>query len=225
MELKINPEYQGMMPPMSQDEYSALKESIKVKGLDYPIDVNKKGEILNGHHRLKICRELGIEPEHRIRDFKDSQQEKRFVIESNIMHRHLNKFQIIEVSQPLLEMEKVEAKKRILLGTPLPFGGRVEGEAIDIVGKKIGISDRTFYRGMRLIEKAPEKLKQSLRDNKISIGGAYGMLKEKDTVKRTPKEKLKATPYGEYRCGKCGDAYWVDCPGKGNAHHFMKQSG
>ena len=37
-----------------------LKDSIKQDGLHYPIVVSSAGEILDGHHRHKICKELDM---------------------------------------------------------------------------------------------------------------------------------------------------------------------
>ena len=55
------PKYQPL-PPLSEDEYAALKEDIRVNGLTYPIQVDENGNIIDGHHRKQICDELGIEP-------------------------------------------------------------------------------------------------------------------------------------------------------------------
>jgi len=54
----INPEYSKLISPLSNQEYRMLKDSIKKDGLHYPIVVNSKGEILDSHHRYKICKEL-----------------------------------------------------------------------------------------------------------------------------------------------------------------------
>jgi ParB-like chromosome segregation protein Spo0J len=57
---KINPDYSKLVNPLSNQEYEMLKDSIKKDGLHYPIAINSKGEILDGHHRYKICKELKI---------------------------------------------------------------------------------------------------------------------------------------------------------------------
>ena len=60
--LKINPEYQKLLPKLPQEEYEALKESIKSEGQHFPITVNEEGVILDGHHRFQICEELELTP-------------------------------------------------------------------------------------------------------------------------------------------------------------------
>lgn len=48
-------------PPLSDDEYSALKSDIEARGVLIPVEYDDDGNILDGHHRVKICGELGIE--------------------------------------------------------------------------------------------------------------------------------------------------------------------
>src|SRR3972149_8173567 len=112
MSLRVNPEYEKLLPKMSDEEFAELKESIRVEGQHYPIIANENLEILDGHHRYKACIELGIEPDFEVRKFEDKLLEKKFVIEANLRRRHLNSFQLVELAVPLLEIEKALAKKR-----------------------------------------------------------------------------------------------------------------
>jgi ParB-like chromosome segregation protein Spo0J len=104
--IKINPEYFKLVNPLSNAEYDVLKNSIKEDGLHYPIVVNSKGDILDGHHRYKICKELDIIPiKFEIKHFDDYITEKRFVIDINLKRRQLNEFQKAELAYKL---EKIE---------------------------------------------------------------------------------------------------------------------
>ena len=58
--IKINPEYSKLVNPLSNLEYEILKNSIKEMDLYYPIIINPREVILDGHHRYKICKELDI---------------------------------------------------------------------------------------------------------------------------------------------------------------------
>ena len=88
------------MPPLSLQEYEALKRSITDKGFwkSKPITVNGHGIILDGHHRFQACQELKIKPVISVETFGDDLQEKLFVIESNLRRRQLNKFQRTELA-------------------------------------------------------------------------------------------------------------------------------
>ena len=112
MSLRLNPEYDKLLPKMSEEEFAELKASIQTEGQHYPIIVNEDLEVLDGHHRFRACIELGIEPDFEVRKFDDKLLEKKFVIEANLRRRHLNNFQLVELAVPLLEIEKALAKKR-----------------------------------------------------------------------------------------------------------------
>jgi ParB-like chromosome segregation protein Spo0J len=111
MSLHLNPQYEKMLPTMSQEEFEQLKESIRTEGQHYPIIVSEKLEVLDGHHRFRACLELDIEPDFEVKYFEDKLLEKKFVIEANLRRRHLNNFQLVELAVPLLEIEKAIAKK------------------------------------------------------------------------------------------------------------------
>ena len=78
---------------LTKDEYEALKDSIKQNGLYHPIIINEKGNVLDGHHRLKACEELGIQPRFEVKEFEDETQEELFVIDTNIARRQLSDYQ------------------------------------------------------------------------------------------------------------------------------------
>ena len=185
MSLRVNPEYEKLLPKMSNEEYAELKASIQTEGQHYPIVANENLEVLDGHHRFKACTELGIEPDFEVRKFENKLIEKKFVIEANLRRRHLNKFQLVELAVPLLEIEKELARKRqatagklgrdIQLGLA-PTDAKPEfkkTKATAAVAKKAGVSTRTFERGKKIIEKATEEEKQKLREGKASIAKVY----------------------------------------------------
>jgi ParB-like chromosome segregation protein Spo0J len=202
MSLRFNPEYEKLLPQMSQDEFAQLKLSIQEEGQHYPIVANEDLEVLDGHHRFRACVELGIEPDFEVRKFDDKLLEKKFVIEANLRRRHLNNFQLVELGVPLLEIEKVLAKRRQAKGGKngrnLQLGlesGLVpddakpvfKAKAAEVVAKKVGISTRTFERGKKILEEASEEEKQMLREGKTSIAQAY---REVVTSKHAPDKPL-----------------------------------
>lgn len=49
-----------LLPPLSPEEYAALKADIAARGVLVPVDYDEAGNILDGHHRVAACRELGV---------------------------------------------------------------------------------------------------------------------------------------------------------------------
>lgn len=187
MSLRLKPEYEKMLPTMSEEEFEQLKESIATEGQHYPIIANENLEVLDGHHRFRACTELGIEPDFEIRRFDDKLIEKKFVIEANLRRRHLNNFQLVELALPLLEIEKALAKQRQSVGgkngrnsqlgiepdDAKPLEPVIKAKATEVVAKKAGVSTRTLERGKKIIENATEEDKQKLREGKTSISKVY----------------------------------------------------
>lgn len=206
MSLLVNPDYEKMMPKMTDQEYDELKKSIQAEGQHYPIVVNENLEILDGHHRFRACVELGIEPDFEVRKFEDKLLEKKFVIESNLVRRHLNNFQLVELAVPLLEIEKELGRKRQMDGGKI--GRRIQlgvapndalpelkkRKSTAAVAKKVGLSTRTLERGKKILQKATEEDKKQLRRGEKSISRVYNEViarekgKDYKTIK-TPDEQ------------------------------------
>ncbi len=206
MTLCVNPEYEKLLPKMYDEEFAKLKASIQAEGQHYPIVANENLEVLDGHHRFRACVELGIEPDFEVRKFEDKLFEKKFVIEANLRRRHLNKFQLVELAVPLLEIEKALAKKRqakggkkgrnIQLGLA-PNDAKPEfkkTKASAEIAKKVGLSTRTFERGKKIIEKASEEEKQKLREGKASIAKVYREVVAQEKESEPTYKEVNVTP-------------------------------
>ncbi len=205
MSLRINSEYEKLLPKMTEEEFAQLKISIEEEGQHYSIIANEDLEVLDGHHRFRACTELGIEPDFEVRKFEDKMLEKKFVIEANLRRRHLNNFQLVELAVPLLEIEKELAKKRKVqggkLGRDLQLGLAPDdakpvfnAKTAEVVAKRVGLSTRTFERGKKILEKASEEDKQKLREGKASIAQVYREVVVPEAEPDNVKEDTTLTP-------------------------------
>jgi ParB-like chromosome segregation protein Spo0J len=184
--ITVNPEYSSLVYPLSDLEYETLKNSIKEDGLHYPITVNEKGEVLDGHHRYKISKELDLPISHEIKYFKDLIEEKKFVIDINLKRRHLNNFQKAELAYKLVEIESEKARLRQLsklkdVKENLPLSSSEDngekGRVVDIVSKKTWISRGTYERSKLIIEEGTQEVKEKLRNNKTTISKEYDKIR------------------------------------------------
>ena len=106
-DLIVNHDYAGLVPHLSTQEYESLKRSIKENGQYYAIIVNSRKVVLDGHHRLRICRELGIEPIISVKNFASPDHERLFIYECE-QRRQLPRYQKI-----VLELRAQDTKDRI----------------------------------------------------------------------------------------------------------------
>ena len=92
-----HPPYQ-VMPPQTTAEYEAMKADIKVRGGPvYPVIVDGRGNVIDGHHRLRACNELKIKcPMKKLGELKPA--EARALARSlNVLGRRLTNEQLREV--------------------------------------------------------------------------------------------------------------------------------
>jgi hypothetical protein len=140
-----------------------------------------------------------------VMEFKDSLEEKKFVMESNLRRRHLSLFQKVEVGYNLEGVEKEIAKGRMSLGGHIvglankkencnnnnverrvasidatlgPNGEK--GKVSQIIAKKIGVSTATYERGRKIIEKGTEEQKSSLRRGTIGLTNVYNQIRRQE---------------------------------------------
>jgi hypothetical protein len=89
---------------MSDDEYDALKANVAARGVLQPVIVDENGEIIDGHHRAKVCDELGIEYPKHVLDGLDEDEKCEQALILNLGRRHLSTEQKRELVVKLSEL-------------------------------------------------------------------------------------------------------------------------
>jgi ParB-like chromosome segregation protein Spo0J len=131
-----------VMPPLSADEYEALKADIKAHGVRVPVDVDENDRILDGHHRVRVCDELGIDyPTRRVTGLsEDAKRDHAFIV--NMCRRHLGPVQWAEAFKRLAEARGVQLGKR---------GRKPNGNSVTVteLAAEVGVSQSTARRRLR----------------------------------------------------------------------------
>ncbi len=117
-----------LLPPLSEEEYRALKADIAAQGVIFPLVIDADtGEVIDGHHRLKAWTELKNEgvkvPSYprAVRPFASDQEREAFVISANLIRRHLTRSQRAELEARL----------------------RAAGWSLRRIGEVVGVNDKT----------------------------------------------------------------------------------
>ena len=80
-----------VMPELDAEEYRALKADIEDNGIIVPITVDGSGHIIDGHHRYKAARDLGIDdPPMQVRDDLDDDAKRSLAWRLNMQRRHVD---------------------------------------------------------------------------------------------------------------------------------------
>ena len=83
-----------VLPPLSSEDFTALKTDIAARGVLVPVEYDESGNILDGHHRVKACEELGLSDWPRFIRKGLTEAEKRVhARQLNLARRHLNQTQ------------------------------------------------------------------------------------------------------------------------------------
>lgn len=80
-----------VMPPLGAEDFAALKADIAARGVLVPVEYDEAGNVLDGHHRVRACQDLGIETWPKLVREGLSEAEKRVhARQLNLARRHLN---------------------------------------------------------------------------------------------------------------------------------------
>ena len=81
------------LPPLSNEEYAALKASIAQVGVQQPVVVDAAGQTVDGVHRRRVCDELQINCPTVVMDFANDLERLQFVLAVHGARRQLSREQ------------------------------------------------------------------------------------------------------------------------------------
>lgn len=181
-----------LLPPLREVEYDALKRDIQERGLMVPVELDEEGAILDGHHRVAICTELGIDWRSGAvtrRGWTEAQK-RLHVRKINILRRHLDKLTLGE------QIEAIAAE----LGVKLEERARNDrtGANVASVAVEAGVSKRTAQYALaakRAVESQPE-IAEKLRAGEIGPREAIreAKQKQKQEAKAAVAEEVRQQP-------------------------------
>ena len=106
-----------IMPPLSADEYKELREDIIQRGVVVPVEIDEHDNILDGHHRVKICKELGLADYPTVLRAGMSDSEKRLHARKlNSARRHMSQEQRRELIRVQLAETPEKSDRQIAAG-------------------------------------------------------------------------------------------------------------
>ena len=116
-DLKNHPYNITVFRNVEGDEFENLKQDIKERGIQIPIEITKDNILLCGHQRVRALKELGITElktsEYKIRyDLDTDYKQKMHLISDNILRRQLDDVEKVRVGEAMEGIEREEAKKR-----------------------------------------------------------------------------------------------------------------
>jgi DNA modification methylase len=112
-ELKINKEFQALIPALSPDEYAGLEKSIKETGFN--ADLGKiivwNDTIVDGHNRYNICQDNNIPFETKELIFETEQDALIWIIKNQLGRRNLTDYNKTNLALQLTDILSDKAKE------------------------------------------------------------------------------------------------------------------
>jgi hypothetical protein len=162
-----------IFPDMTATEYESLRKDIATHGQLIPI-VRYGRQIVDGRHRFRVCRELGIEPQ--FVEWDGQGQILDFLFSMNVRRRNLTTPQLAFIGARALPFYQPQARQRMLDGrAPDPTRMSEEGstgEAAEQIAGQLGISADAVYAAKKVLEKGTPELPRAVEAGKMTLWNA-----------------------------------------------------
>lgn len=207
MSIRIDKEFESLIPPLSTDEFKQLEENCVKDGIRDPLVVWRvpSGDdiLIDGHNRWKIAaKHGGIQFETVRKEFDNRNEVIAWICNNQLGRRNISMFDRVTLEDRKKRILAEQAKKQI--------GGDKKSESYKTlqrnlgndsenrrknttdykIAKAAGTSEDTVRKVRRINETAPESTKQAVREGKLSINQAYNATfpKRQDPVKAAKEE-------------------------------------
>lgn len=185
----IDPEFQSLIPKLSEKEYAQLEENILADGCRDPLVVWRFREddhdrgisseivLIDGHNRYEICSKHSIEYDIVEYDFTDRDEAKLWIIKNQFGRRNISDFVRAELALQAEPLIAARAKARQLStlkqnADTANLPERDKGETRDELSTMSGVSARNISKVKNILESGSEDLVTQVRSGNVSINAA-----------------------------------------------------
>jgi N6-adenosine-specific RNA methylase IME4 len=194
MQLRFHPA-STIFPLLEGEEFDALVESIRAKGLLNPIWLHPDGSIIDGRNRYRACLKAGVEPRFQTWNGKGSLA--GFVFAQNFDRRHLNATMRALAAKKSEPFFAAEAKERQRQSPGRPKKGQEKGtQKVEQVSRskneslaadraaKAAKSNRQYVSDLKKIEKEAPQVYARIEAGELELTLAKRQVREQKREKR-----------------------------------------
>ena len=180
--IEIKEEFKNLIPALSAEEYAQLEANILNEGIREPI-ITWNGYIIDGHNRYDIATRFDLEYKTTSKHFESEIDVKIWMATNQLGRRNLSDYVKGELMEEIENLEKQKGEKN--LKTNIGEGQRLSlndkgknHNTQKIVADKLGWSTGKKAQFDVVKKKAPEEVKEKLRNNELTIHAAYKEIKK-----------------------------------------------
>lgn len=197
MQIIIDHEFKNLIPPLTDEEYHGLEESILSEGCRDAL-ITWGDILIDGHNRYAICTKYGIPFDTVGMDFPTRDDVVIWIIKNQFGRRNLPAYERARLALRLKPVLAEKAKDN--QGTRNDIC-QISDKCYDTkkeIAKAAGVSHDTIAKVEKIEAIAAPELKEQLRKGELSINQAY------QTVKREEKRQAVQQRIEEYASVQTG---------------------
>jgi len=191
--IEIKEEFKNLIPALSAEEYAQLEANVLNEGIREPI-ITWNGYIIDGHNRYDIATRFDLEYKTTSKHFESEIDVKIWMATNQLGRRNLSDYVKGELMEEIEKLEKEKGKRNISANkggtTTLSTNDKEAHNTQKIVADKLGWSTGKKAQFDVVKKKAPEEVKEKLRNNELTIHAAYKEIK-KEEKKKERDEKIQ----------------------------------
>ena len=193
MSIKIDKEFESLIPPLSSEEFKQLEENCVAEGIRDPLVVwsvpSGDDILIDGHNRWKIAaKHGGIRFEVVKKKFQSRAEVITWIIKNQLGRRNIPMYVRAELALKLKPVIAEKAKEN--QGTRNDICQKSD-KSIDTkkeIAKAAGVSHDTIHKVEKIQKKASVETKTALRNGEISINQAYSGIVAAENETRRQRE-------------------------------------
>jgi N6-adenosine-specific RNA methylase IME4/ParB-like chromosome segregation protein Spo0J len=192
-ELRPHPKA-ALVPAMGERAFADFRDHIAARGLRVPLEITPAGLVVDGQHRLRAAKELGLKRVP-VRVIGPQEDPVEYMFSAAVQRRDLSKTQkaILALELDSFQAERTAAatRKRANLRNSgldvaaLPHRG---GRSREHAANRAGVSERLIQNAIAVREKAPDLYEQA-RAGELSAEQALDKIRQRENhaTIRTPR--------------------------------------
>lgn len=178
MSLIVDPEFESLIPPLTEEEFKQLEENCVRDGIREPLVIwpQNKGYdciLIDGHNRFKIIAKHMLHYNTRYIQFKDRDEAKAWIIMNQLGRRNLSAY---DRSILALKLKPVIAEKAKETQGSRNDICQKSDKSIDTkkeLAKIAGVSHDTIHKVEAIEQKATPEIKKKVQQGELSINQGY----------------------------------------------------
>lgn len=205
--IQIDKELEGLLPPLSTDDYNALERSLVRNGFDEKFGRiklwcpdgknfnNNPMYIVDGHNRYKICKKHNIKLHNRCFEqmhFESKEEVIKWMYENQFARRNMSTVEKYKIAEKYTDILRELGKKNQSAGGK-GLSNLTKVNSRKEKSKKVGISEGSYRKLDRVMKSDNDEIKSQLEKGDISIDKAFQMVSSNSKKERvlTPKQQIE----------------------------------